>query len=115
MPGLVGGDIMRQAGVLGRAGVAVVVELESLAASVVEGVFSEAGVGNQDQAVSIRSPRDWPSQSPGTFKQIQAALNDGPDIDLVKLVKVASRGIEGFPLWPDKFILFLIPLRRRDQ
>ena len=115
MPGFVRDDIVGQAGVPGRAGVAVVVALDGLAAPVVEGVLSEAGVGYQDQTVSIGSPGYRPPESQGAFKEIQDALGDGPDVHLMKLVQAAPLGIEDFSFWPDEMAQFLIPLRRRNQ
>ena len=89
MPGLMGDNIVGQAGIDRFPLLIEIIELDRLAVPVIVCIPGFSRVGNQDNAIALESPGRGTPQDPGLLVHIQDALDNRPDIDLVELGQIA--------------------------
>ena len=85
MPGFVGDDVVRKAGIARVLLVTEIVELQRFAMLVVKSIFTKPGMRHNDQAVAIETPRHRAAQGRGLFVEFQHTLHNCPCIQLVKI------------------------------
>ena len=111
-------DIGGQAGInwLLVFGVVVVIKLQGFALAVVVRILAITGMGNNNQAVSFKTPGQFSPHNLWRFKELKCLLSNCPDIQLVELETVCSRflvvqnQVSGFEL-----LLFGIPFNGLQQ
>ena len=81
-------DVGREAGVDALLAAIEIVELQRLALPVVVRVLARAGVRHDDQPVALESPGNAPPEPGPAFEEVERALDDRPDVDLMELRRV---------------------------